>query len=36
MEIAIPGLKINLVTLFVIIVLFWIMCGHLLLSTCTT
>jgi len=35
MEIAIPGLKINLVTLFVIIVLFWIMCGHLLFSTCT-
>ena len=35
MEIAIPGLKFNLVTLFVIIVLLWIMFGHLLFSTCT-
>jgi hypothetical protein len=33
MEISIPGLKINLVTLFVIVVLFWIMMGHLLCST---
>lgn len=35
MEISIPGLKINLVILFVIIVLFWIIAGHLLFSTCT-
>lgn len=33
MEISIPGLKINLVTLIIIFVLFWIMMGHLLCST---
>ena len=33
MEMSITGIKINLVTLFVIIVLFWIMIGHLLCST---
>jgi hypothetical protein len=33
MEIVIPGLKLNLVTLIVIVVLFWIMLGHLLCST---
>ena len=35
MEIAIPGLKLNLVTLLIIVVLFWIIAGHLLFSTCT-
>ena len=33
MEMSITGIKINLVTLIVIIVLFWIMMGHLLCST---
>jgi len=35
MEISIPGLKLNLVTLLIIVVLFWIIAGHLLFSTCT-
>jgi hypothetical protein len=35
MELSIPGFKVNLVTFFVIAVLFWIIGGHLLYSTCT-